>query len=175
PRPAPAQPRAAPPPPAPKPSKPAGDQPVKTLWFPSGKGDEGTPAKLDELAFLRSVTEDDRPAPSKRTSGSSSRPVETVTPIPEPAAATPVEPPAPPARSPAEYPELLLEPTVEARPESEPPIVEHGAAEPAAPAPEPRKDKPTTNAKTLKCGECGALNRPTEWYCDQCGAELAAL
>lgn len=30
-------------------------------------------------------------------------------------------------------------------------------------------------AKTLKCGECGALNRPTEWYCDRCGAELAAV
>jgi hypothetical protein len=32
-----------------------------------------------------------------------------------------------------------------------------------------------SNAKTLKCGECGTLNRPTEWYCERCGAELAAL
>lgn len=32
-----------------------------------------------------------------------------------------------------------------------------------------------TAAKTLKCGECGTLNRPTEWYCERCGAELAAL
>lgn len=30
-------------------------------------------------------------------------------------------------------------------------------------------------AKTLKCAECGSLNRPTEWYCERCGAELAAL
>lgn len=30
-------------------------------------------------------------------------------------------------------------------------------------------------AKTLKCSECGSLNRPTEWYCERCGAELAAL
>ena len=30
-------------------------------------------------------------------------------------------------------------------------------------------------SKTLKCGECGALNYPTEWYCERCGAELAAL
>ena len=30
-------------------------------------------------------------------------------------------------------------------------------------------------AKTLKCGECGTLNRPTEWYCERCGAELAGL
>jgi hypothetical protein len=38
-------------------------------------------------------------------------------------------------------------------------------------------DRPNQSAtpKTLKCGECGALNRPTEWYCERCGAELAAL
>jgi hypothetical protein len=33
-----------------------------------------------------------------------------------------------------------------------------------------RSDK---NGKTLKCAECGALNIPTEWYCEQCGSELA--
>jgi hypothetical protein len=31
------------------------------------------------------------------------------------------------------------------------------------------------NQRTLKCGECGAMNLPTEWYCDRCGAELATL
>lgn len=55
---------------------------------------------------------------------------------------------------------------------------------PAAEAPaEPTADAggagkaaaPATAAKTLKCGECGTLNRPTEWYCERCGAELAAL
>lgn len=30
-------------------------------------------------------------------------------------------------------------------------------------------------SKTLKCGDCGAMNRPTEWYCERCGAELASL
>jgi hypothetical protein len=29
--------------------------------------------------------------------------------------------------------------------------------------------------KTLKCAECGTMNGTTEWYCAQCGAELAAL
>lgn len=29
--------------------------------------------------------------------------------------------------------------------------------------------------KSLKCQECGTLNYPTEWYCERCGAELAAL
>ncbi|MFI5243145.1 MAG: hypothetical protein ACHQRL_09060, partial [Gemmatimonadales bacterium] len=33
----------------------------------------------------------------------------------------------------------------------------------------------TEQVKTLKCNECGALNYPTEWYCERCGAELAAL
>jgi hypothetical protein len=30
-------------------------------------------------------------------------------------------------------------------------------------------------AKTLKCAECGTPNRPTEWYCERCGAELAGI
>jgi hypothetical protein len=38
---------------------------------------------------------------------------------------------------------------------------------------EERPSQPTS--KTLKCAECGTLNRPTEWYCERCGAELAAL
>jgi len=27
--------------------------------------------------------------------------------------------------------------------------------------------------KTLKCAKCGTLSLPTEWYCENCGAELA--
>jgi len=30
-------------------------------------------------------------------------------------------------------------------------------------------------ARTLKCNDCGGMNYPTEWYCERCGAELAAL
>ena len=29
--------------------------------------------------------------------------------------------------------------------------------------------------KTLKCRECNTMNYPTEWYCERCGAELAAV
>lgn len=29
--------------------------------------------------------------------------------------------------------------------------------------------------KTLRCQDCGAMNYPTEWYCEKCGGELAAL
>ena len=47
----------------------------------------------------------------------------------------------------------------------------------AAPkTPEPAVSKAASGvAKTLKCGECGTLNRPTEWYCERCGAELAGV
>ena len=37
------------------------------------------------------------------------------------------------------------------------------------------KGLPTEQVKTLKCQECGTMNYPTEWYCERCGAELAAL
>ena len=36
-------------------------------------------------------------------------------------------------------------------------------------------ENPGEGSKTLKCGECGAVNYPTEWYCERCGAELASL
>jgi hypothetical protein len=29
--------------------------------------------------------------------------------------------------------------------------------------------------KTLRCQDCGEMNYPTEWYCERCGGELAAL
>lgn len=37
------------------------------------------------------------------------------------------------------------------------------------------RDVPAEQTKTLKCQECGTMNYPTEWYCERCGAELAAL
>jgi hypothetical protein len=37
------------------------------------------------------------------------------------------------------------------------------------------RDKPAESARTLKCSDCGAMNYPTEWYCERCGAELASL
>ena len=54
-----------------------------------------------------------------------------------------------------------------------------GVAAPSAPAVQtamPSVSKAAAGvAKTLKCGECGTLNRPTEWYCERCGAELAGI
>ena len=37
------------------------------------------------------------------------------------------------------------------------------------------RDVPPEQVKTLKCQEWGTLNYPTEWDCERCGAELAAL
>jgi hypothetical protein len=51
------------------------------------------------------------------------------------------------------------------------PRVSEAPAPPSTPAP----SKASGVAKTLKCGECGTLNRPTEWYCERCGAELAGV
>ncbi|HKI94676.1 MAG TPA: hypothetical protein VJ992_05240 [Gemmatimonadales bacterium] len=44
-----------------------------------------------------------------------------------------------------------------------------------APAEAGAGTKSGTTQRTLKCSECGAMNLPTEWYCERCGAELAAL
>lgn len=93
------------------------------------------PTMIDELAFLKSVTEDEKrgiaspgPAPGqRRVSGAQFQPAEP-----------------PPNRS-------LPTPS----------------ASSASDEPEP--------VRTLKCRECGTMNLPTEWYCESCGAELAAL
>ena len=119
---------------------PRKDEQGRTLWFPSGKGPESPTEpgeKLDELAFLKSVTDAESlssAAGRTRASGSHPKPVvESTTPVePKPAA-----PPAPESK-------------------------ERNSGHASAP-------------KTLKCGECGTLNRPTEWYCERCGAELATL
>lgn len=49
--------------------------------------------------------------------------------------------------------------------------------QPVAAAPPMSADSalPSEPLKTLRCGECGTMNLPTEWYCERCGGELAAL
>jgi hypothetical protein len=107
------------------------------------------PAMIDELAFLKSVTDDDKrgigspgPAPTIRRSGAQFQPVEPA-PTPSRPASTPT--PTSPVPSPSSV-----------------------AATPA------NNDDPEP-VRTLKCRECGTMNLPTEWYCESCGAELAAL
>lgn len=130
------------------------DQPSRTLWFPSGKPTEqgAGGGKLDELAFLKSVTGNEAPA-------------------------APAQPAAPkPSRASGGFskpPEAAPPMTTAPNPVVEPPVAKTPAP-PPAPA-EPKDRSSGSGQKTLKCGECGTLNRPTEWYCERCGAELAAL
>jgi len=92
------------------------------------------PAPLDELAFIKSVTDDENNVPSpKRASGAQYQPNSPLT--------TPLPPPA----------------------------------EPPTSLPTPPVDEDAEDPKPLKCRDCGTMNLPTEWYCEQCGAELAAV
>jgi hypothetical protein len=87
----------------------------------------------DELAFLKSVSEEEKKPATRRASNPGGGPGQ--------AAARAADAPSPAA----------------------------AAAVPAG------KTATPSGAKTLKCGECGTLNRPTEWYCERCGGELAGL
>ena len=105
------------------------------------------------------------------------------------------ERPAEPAAPAPEHLETMpTAPPVKQRPSKPLPVAASGLPlimpdAPAPPRPEPRfpqaggrdsvpsylKESPPEQVKTLKCQECGTLNYPTEWYCERCGAELAAL
>jgi hypothetical protein len=136
----------APPPPAPRASRPelveqallvthVADEPEPVEPAPpSAKPRQPEPAPVDEMAFLKSVSDD---APSRMASGRPATPG-------MPAVSTTAPPREPSAPNPA---------------------AASGGGSKAA----------SGVAKTLKCGECGTLNRPTEWYCERCGAELAGV
>jgi hypothetical protein len=113
-------------------------------------GQGGKPPELppDELAFLRSLItpEDAARSPSAGPPG----PAKSTRPG---GGVKESEPLLDPKRSGRDTPPLSMN-----VPESEAIII--------------RSDK---DAKTLKCAECGALNVPTEWYCEQCGSELATV
>lgn len=101
---------------------------------------------VDELAFLNSVV-DGATAPST------------------PAAGVPRNEDIPLVTS--------LEASV--RTEGEPATREGLSLRQAAGTPAFLKGMPTEQVKTLKCQECGTMNYPTEWYCERCGGELAAM
>jgi hypothetical protein len=110
---------------------------------------------VDELAFLNSVV--DRPA--NRPGGAAS-----------------LRPPYRRGSAPR-IEDLPLVTSLEAAERSE---AEAAAREPqtmreTAGTPAFLKGMPTEQVKTLKCQECGTMNYPTEWYCERCGGELAAM
>lgn len=103
---------------------------------------------VDELAFLRSVTT-------------------TVGAVKAPPAPPPAPAPPPKAKEPAPAPVNF---------EAAPGLINLPPAPVEAPAPVTTQAPPAAKKEDgLTCGECGAKNRPTEWYCEKCGAELAAF
>jgi hypothetical protein len=124
---------------------------------------------FDELAFLSSVVDEDAPAK----------------PQPQPTAAARVQPVARPAPPPSRNPfaqraqDKIINNDGASGPKIESKQVGGSrsglAANVSGNNPIVLRDKSNEAAKTLKCGECGATNYPTEWYCERCGAELASL
>lgn len=96
----------------------------------------------------------------------------------------PIETLAPADGLPATEPAHAAEPEIakihggtEAAPPAatEPELATQGHRGKSAPHSHTAADPRRESEKTLKCGECGALNYPTEWYCESCGGELSAL
>jgi hypothetical protein len=130
---------------APQAPAPAAPEPPPAQPAPGGS--------FDELAFLQSVVQPRpvQPAPSAPSSGA-----DYLAPTPLAGvrrAASSGEPMS--ARD-----EGSASRTVSATPEDVPSFL---------------KDVPTEQVKTLKCQECGTMNYATEWYCERCGGELAAM
>ncbi len=164
-------------PPVPAPST-NGAEPARPAQAPASR--EAAPSQFDELAFLQSVV--DRPAPPPApaspadmapadTRAERSAPAPSRAPsrddapqaAPEPVAA------APSRRVAAPTPILTSAPLIEKDGH------EANAALTPGSIPAFLKDVPTEQIKTLKCQECGTMNYPTEWYCERCGGELAAM
>jgi hypothetical protein len=119
---------------------------------------------LDELAFLKSVVPDPRLTPALATPH-----VPSAAPAPEVNEAAPNED-VEERRAPAF--------TGLRRPAADQGRAASNVAAPAmtpASVPSILKDMPTEQVKTLRCQECGTMNYPTEWYCERCGGELAAM
>jgi len=141
---------APPPPPAPRAARPelleqaplvthVADEPEPVQPTPPAAKPRGQPepaaVPVDEMAFLKSVSDEEPSRLAGRRPSNPGMPAVTTT-------ATPRDPSSAPN-----------------------PAAASGGGGKAA----------SGVAKTLKCGECGTLNRPTEWYCERCGAELAGV
>jgi len=150
-----------------------------------GNGKPGD-ASFDELAFLQSVVDVAQGAEPR-----SAAPSAPGAPFRRETASNAAQ--QPPAGAPSS-PAPRREPFVARKPEPRPEDRIQKQGEGAAPLIQPKqgnrgslaanisgnnpivlRDKPNESAKTLKCAECGAMNYPTEWYCERCGAELASL
>ena len=180
---------------APEPSAPdvarAGSRPSGAAVAREGAGETGVvqPTSFDELAFLNSVVEPKREPARATTAGDAPSPRPSA-----PTAAPPNRGKTPAVAAAAVAASAPAGPAPMARPAITPPdstaltgpgVMDRGAdtssdAPPRAPSrtnPVPLflRDVPLEQVKTLKCAECGNMNYPTEWYCERCGGELAAM
>ena len=163
-----------------------------------GSDKSGTSApKFDELAFLESVVE---PKPDMKQPAHASEPKSGPKAAPKPSevrSKTPASPPFVVPQTPGSVAVAAAGPGSEAMGQHEPRVAVQTPPESAAVnnagVPEKRtdpmgrkqsqtdsvpvflRDVPAEQAKTLKCAECGTMNYPTEWYCERCGGELAAM
>jgi len=141
------------PPPAPAPPAAAEPRPAEPTRAPRVSQPQ---MDVDEMAFLRSLTERGAAAKAEAARGE-------VPPKPEQRAETiPAELPPP------------AEPRKAERPAAPPaPVAAPAAAEAQKERRPPESRESEGGTKTLVCTECGTKNLPSEWYCEKCGAELA--
>lgn len=161
---------AAAPEPAPAPAAPVAEPAVAAQGSESEAAPEHPASQIDaleEMAFIRSVT--GVMAPPKRRSrpvGRVAEPELQASPkaAPEPAAAI-VAPPA------------EIQVVRDQAPEEPEASVKGRGSKQGAGTVRRSEDARAAQAegKALVCGECGAPNLPTEWYCEKCGAELSAF
>jgi hypothetical protein len=162
--------------PAPSPGVPAPGAPATAP--PSAGVAQPKVGRFDELAFLSSVVES---APNGNGAGVSPSGKHVAQPPPAaPNGAPPSSvPPTPgaPSRPPSGHqPVQPAQPAATVRQPAaatQPTVVAPENTEGAVPS--YLRDVPTEAAKSLKCNECGTMNLPTEWYCERCGGELAAM
>ena len=138
---------------------------------PAEKAPQTNP--FDDLEFLKTMV--DRNTGEHGVVSSTPEPA-SAAPAPEPVVTVPASPPvrqrpSQPVPAPASGLPLIM-PDAPAPPRVEPRFPHAGGRESV---PSYLKEAPPEQVKTLKCQECGTLNYPTEWYCERCGAELAAL
>jgi hypothetical protein len=154
---------------------------------PSSASPEPRPGTraFDELAFLQSVVDPkdasrrasasaSSEAPASRPAASASADVRQPTPAAPPVAQPSSGSDGAPAGARATEPGRRMPTPTEAPPPMAPPV-ESPVSVQRDSVPSFLKDVPNEQVKTLRCQECGTMNYPTEWYCERCGGELAAM
>jgi len=158
---------------------------LKSVVGPGSPGAAPAPRKSDAVPAPRPSGDTPRPpTPSSSAVQSGAKPTQVTAPIrratpPSTGAAT-----ATPRATPAGGAAAASQPAKPVAPAAS--GAKSGEVPPAAakkPTPSSGPDnalgiKPSEmpdQPKTLKCAECGTMNYPSEWYCERCGAELAAI